>query len=441
MRKPLQTKEYLSVPRTRIIRSLRLGGLVAKIGTDILLSASKRLMSGKRSQLSQLLTTENNITRITTELSKMRGAVLKVAQLISLEADEFLPPEAANVLARVRNQSYSMPPKQLKKVLINNWGSNFLKKFTYFEVSPIASASIGQVHKCRTIKGEHIAIKVQYPGIKKSIDSDIKNLRYLLSKTDLTPPSIDIPKLLEVARVQLHKETDYNQERKAVELFSNFLENNPNFVVPNIYRSLCTKQILAMEFMDGMTIDRTEDLSQEDRNKIIHDLISLVLKELFEIGHMQTDPNYANFLFNKQSKAIILLDFGAVTSISLETKNKFKVLLKSIHLNDPAKIWNALFDLKLLDRDLPENLTKQLLDIIEEAITPLKSSAFYDFGDTKIVNQMYELSYEFFKHRKNIKIPDIETLLIQRKIGGIFLLARKLRAKLDVNPIIKKYVE
>ena len=173
MKKLQNQDQYISVPSSRTSRLIRLGGLTASIAADILVSASGSIIRGRRPELQNLMTKEKNILKLVKELSLMRGAALKIGQMLSLESGEILPPEINESLALLRNQAYRMPPRQLKQVLVRSWGEKFLNQFKYFDVNPIAAASIGQVHKCQTINGTTLAIKLQYPGEKESIDSDI----------------------------------------------------------------------------------------------------------------------------------------------------------------------------------------------------------------------------------------------------------------------------
>jgi predicted unusual protein kinase regulating ubiquinone biosynthesis (AarF/ABC1/UbiB family) len=387
------------------------------------------------------MTKEKNILKLVKELSLMRGAALKIGQMLSLESGEILPPKINESLALLRNQAYRMPPKQLKLVLVRSWGEKFLNQFKYFDVNPIAAASIGQVHKCQTINGTTLAIKVQYPGVKESIDSDIKNVGFLLSKSGLIPRGIDLTALLELGRLQLHQETNYKYEAGALQKFSKLLKNDDKFEIPKVYNRLTTNDTLAMEFKDGVTIDKAEHFGQGTRNIIVKNLISLLLKELFELKMMQTDPNYANFLFNEHSQKIILLDFGATTKISSHTRDKFLSLLHATKAGDKIKIKKILIKMNFINKNLPEDLHNRLFDIFEKATRPIQTNSFYDFNNLTLIEQMKHFSNDFLKLPDNMTLPNFETLLIQRKIGGFFLLASRLKARIDLNQVLQKYLQ
>ena len=222
------------------------------IAGNVLVSATTQFAKGQRVSIQDLITSQSNMLRFVKHISQMRGAAMKVGQLLSLEIGELISPQASEILSRLRNQGYSMPPSQLKKVLTKNWGPGFQKMFEDFNPYPVAAASIGQVHKCRTKKGELVAVKVQYPGIRDSIDSDIKNLMFLLRNSGLVPPFVDLESLLEAGRIQLHRETDYLREGQFLADFSRLLTNHQEFEVPQLNQQLSTENVLAMEFKDGI---------------------------------------------------------------------------------------------------------------------------------------------------------------------------------------------
>ena len=144
----------------------------------------------------------------------MRGAAMKVGQMLSMDAGEFLPPEWEPILATLRQGADAMPKSQLLETLNSQWGEGWARQFRYFSFEPIASASIGQVHKAQLHTGEFLAVKVQYPGVAQSIDSDVNNIGRLLKLSGMLPKGFAIDELLEQAKSQLKAEADYHQEAK-----------------------------------------------------------------------------------------------------------------------------------------------------------------------------------------------------------------------------------
>ncbi len=164
---------------------------------------AKQLAQGKRPNTKDLLLTPANIKRIADQLAHLRGAAMKVGQLLSMDTGDLINPELAYILARLRSDAVPMPAKQLSEVLTEQLGSNWKENFITFKFKQIASASIGQVHQAHADDGTPLAVKVQYPGISESIDSDVDNVTALLSIIGLIPKGVDYKGLLDEAKTQL----------------------------------------------------------------------------------------------------------------------------------------------------------------------------------------------------------------------------------------------
>ncbi len=428
------------IPSTRFSRLMNLGSMTAGIAGNVLVSATAQFAKGKRTDIRDLFLSQANLLRFVKSLSQMRGAAMKVGQLLSLEAGDFISPQVSEILSSLRNQGYAIPPSQLKEVLIENWGDGFSKMFEHFDPHPIAAASIGQVHKCRTRQGECLAIKVQYPGVRDSIDSDIKNLMFLFKNTGIMPPFVDLESLLEAGRAQLHRETDYELEGQFLKEFSVLLSNDPEFEVPQLNEKLSTSNILAMEFKNGITLDRVSSLSQIKKNRIVYCLMKLLFAEIFEFKIIQTDPNYANFLFDKERNKIILLDFGATQKIKADVSERFRALLQATWQDHRPDIENALYSLKVLHTSFPAHLKEIFIELFLNVTKPIRQKELYIFREIKIVEKIQEHIQDFISYQKTVRIPDLDVLFIQRKIGGLYFLARNLNAEIDLNEILKDHL-
>ena len=364
---------------------------------------------------------------------------MKLGQLLSLEAGDLLSTDALKILSRLRDQAYAMPTSQLRDVLKKSWGVNFMQLFKEFDPYPIAAASIGQVHKCVLKNNDIVAIKVQYPGVKDSIESDIKNLGFLIKSTGILPPQIDLNALLEIAKNQLHEEANYELEAKNLQKFNNLI-NDKNFEIPVLYKDLCTKNVLTMRYKPGIPIDEIMTYPQDKKNKIFYKLMELLFKEIFDFGYIQTDPNYSNFLYDQKNNKIILLDFGASQKISIEVRNKFKNLLISTWNNNHTKIKKSLLDLGILHDTFPKQIEAIFLDLFYEVTYPIREKKVYNFNQADLITKIKSNFQEFLKFQNKLQIPSSDILFIQRKIGGLFLLGKLLKVEIDLNKILKKYI-
>lgn len=318
--------------------------------------------------------TPANAAKLAEELSRMRGAAMKMGQLLSMEAGEVLPAELADVLSRLRSEAHYMPPEQLKTVLSDNWGPDFLKQFKKFDVRPIAAASIGQVHRAVTKDGRELAIKVQYPGIRASIDSDIRNLGALLKMSGMLPKGLDLSPLLEEARLQLHEEADYELEARSLTEFGAHLAEDADFVVPALAEDLTTRDILAMEYIDSRPIESLTEADAKTRNSVAEKLIALTLRELFDLTAMQTDPNFANFRYQPETGRIVLLDFGAVRRFEEGRVAAFRDLMRAALSGDRTFLHQAAITVGYLRDDTADHHREQILDMMEIAAAPCKAT-------------------------------------------------------------------
>ena len=171
------------------------GRMATGVAGNVVAEGARRLDDGQRPRMSELLLTPKNVTRVTDQLSQLRGAAMKLGQMISLDAGEFLPPELSDIIARLRNNAHRMPPTQLQKVLAEQWGANWRTRFRRFGASPIAAASIGQVHRAMTPDGRDLAVKVQYPGVRDSIDADIVDVGIDRKSTRLNSSHLDLSRM------------------------------------------------------------------------------------------------------------------------------------------------------------------------------------------------------------------------------------------------------
>lgn len=427
------------IPKGRLSRLSVFGKLAGGVAGGVVAEGARRLASGQRPQMSDLLLTPANITRVTDQLSHLRGAAMKLGQMISMDAGDMLPPELATILGRLRDRAHHMPPQQLQQVLAAHWGRNWRQRFARFGATPIAAASIGQVHKALTHDGRTLAIKVQYPGIKQSIDADVDNVATLLRMTGMMPKEIDIAPLLAEAKRQLHEEADYVREGQQMQRYAALLGDDPAFVVPVLDDVFTTGGVLAMSFVEGTAIENLADAPQAERDRVMTALISLVLRELFEFGVMQTDPNFANFRYQRDTGKLVLLDFGATRDVTPATADGYRALLGAGLDGDRDAVRRAALTAGFLGQaaiDRHPTLIDRMIDII---MREMNRPGAFDFGDRAFVGVLRDQGIEIGQDRAAWHLPPIEMLFAQRKISGTALLAARLKARVDVRGMVEGY--
>jgi predicted unusual protein kinase regulating ubiquinone biosynthesis (AarF/ABC1/UbiB family) len=428
-----------AIPSGRLTRLGIFGKLAGGVVGNVAVEGMRRMAAGERPKLGDLMMTPANATRVADQLSNLRGAAMKLGQMISMDAGDFLPPELSDILARLRNRAYHMPPAQLQAVLTRHWGKDWRRRFARFGASPIAAASIGQVHKALTHDGRTLAVKVQYPGVKESIDADIDNVATLLRVSGLLPREIDIVPLLAEAKCQLHEEADYVREARMMQHYRALLEADERFVVPELDTEFSNGDVLAMSFIEGTAIESLVDAPQDERDRAMDALIDLVLHELFAFGFMQTDPNFANYRYQREGGRLVLLDFGAARAVEPATARGYHALLIAGLDADrdavsAAGLSAGFFNPHVIERH-PAAIDRMIDVVIDEVTKPGR----FDFGDRAFVATMREEGMAIAQDRAAWHIPPIDTLFVQRKISGTALLAARLKAQVDVRARVEAF--
>jgi len=194
----------------------------------------------------------------------------------------------------------------MQEVMTKEFGLQWRDLFSTFDDVPIAAASIGQVHAGKMKDGTDVAIKIQYPGIANSIDSDLNNLSLLLTASRLLPKGLYLDKTIAVARTELEWECDYVREAECIRKFGKLLEGDRDYRVPKVIDEASGKNVITMERMWGIPVGkRSSEFTQEVRDWIGTQVLRLCLRELKEFKYMQTDPNWTNFLYNPNTKQVL----------------------------------------------------------------------------------------------------------------------------------------
>ena len=416
-------------------------GLAAGIAGNVVAGGIREIASGKRPRMSDLLLTPANAHRLTGKLAEMRGAAMKLGQLLSMDSGDFIPPELAEILGRLRADAEPMTDRQLSKILIGQWGESWQTRLSAFDSQPIAAASIGQVHRARSVGGRDLAIKIQYPDIAGSIDSDVENANLLLRASGLLPRHIDIKPLLAEAKLQLHDEANYIREAAYLEKYANALKGDDRFIVPEVLPELSTPNILAMTFVRGVSIEHITTKPQEERDRVASALMNLVLRELFEFGVMQSDPNLANYLFDPGTGKIILLDFGAARDVSAEIEMFYRQMLSAGLTGNKQTLRSALEDFGLIDDEMSAAHIASVTSLFDMIIEPMLHNGAFDFGNNTLMRSIRDQGLDLLYDRANWRLPPAELFFIQRKLGGMYHLAARLRARVDIGALLRVHLE
>jgi aarF domain-containing kinase len=373
----------------------------------------------------------------------MRGAALKLGQMMSFQDSKMLPAPIQEVLQRVQDRADYMPSWQRDKVLASNLGPEWRELFDRFDEKPIAAASIGQVHRA-TLRsnGAEVAVKIQFPGVADSINSDLDNLGVLLAATRLLPKGLYLNKTIDNARTELAWECDYEREAVCGERYRGLLADETDvFLVPKIYLEASGKQVLTMEFMEGIGVTRVKSFNQAQRDWIGTQILRLCLREITEFKFMQTDPNWTNFLYNAETNKLELLDFGASREYPDHFITLYVRLLEAASRLDKAAVKTLSEELGYLtgheSKAMLDAHTTSVLTLAE----PFLDSApeVYDFRDQTITERVKEQIPVMIRER--LAPPPEETYSLHRKLSGAFLLCARLGSRVRCRDLFKQAIQ
>ena len=392
------------------------------------------------------------------EIGKLKGGVVKVGQIMAVLGENFLPPEVTESLHSLEDDTLEMEWPCIEDVLITQLG---MEKLELLKINPIpiAAASIGQVHLAKIkATNETICLKIQYPGVADTIDSDLNTFTQILRLSRLVSFTKEFKEWLEEIRAMLKKEVDYDLEFETTNRFGNALKNDNRYVVPSVYEQFSTQRVLAISYEPGTRIDSNDvlSLSQERRNQIGKAFIELCWREVFDWGEMQTDPNFGNYFVrlgsNIETDKLILLDFGAVRMFPHETLIAGREIVEGAFLRDKTLIKRALIRLKSITEQTPDSVVDTLSNLAFLAIEPFANIEKHPPNPAFLTKQG-EYRWATSDHAartvllatkssitKHFFVPPKDFMFVARKLSGAYTVLSVIRAEIKGDDLLAPFL-
>lgn len=367
------------VSSSRLERMMKLGGMGAGVAASSLAGRVKQLLGSNES------VDEGNrksAARMVSVLGQLKGASMKVGQILSADP-EMLPPEFADGLEDLQRSAPPMTWETVRDQIEGALDRPIDVVFRSFEPEPIGAASIGQVHRATLDTGEDVAVKIQYPGVADSLESDLETLRSMLV---WGRPFVDRERLdhyFREIREVLLVEADYVNEGRQLERFRQHFKDKPEFRIPRPYLDLTRPTVLVMEYVEGEKLDHAlETLEADERDVLLNRFIGMYVWMFHELFELHADPHPGNFLLDSEGR-IVLLDFGAVKAFDPDFSDSILELLDTCWEDDPQRAITIYercgfggnsFDFEAFDADL-------IREYHEIVLAPFLTTGDFDFGE------------------------------------------------------------
>ena len=424
------------IPQSRLERLARLGMAAGELAFGAAAEGMRRLARGEAAQFGTALLSAPNAKRLAARLARLRGAAMKIGQLVSLQGEDVLPPEFAQALSVLRSQAVPMPPEQVRRVLGREYGKGWERRFAHFDWEPIAAASIGQVHRATAANGRDLALKIQYPGVARSIASDVDNVAVLLRLFNLLPLGIDVAGMAAEAKRQLAQEADYEAEGRFLERYAKLVAGEAGLLVPRVHWDLTTPRVMAMDFVEGEPLEALASVSQAKRDAVGTLLERLLFRELFEFRVMQTDPNFANYLYQPDSGRVVLLDFGATMRFPAAFVANYVRITRAVIEGDRNAVTQEAIRIGYAGPDDSPERLEAVTDIVFLVCEPLRHRGRYDFPGSDLPARVRDLGYDLAFKQGLVRAPPPETIFLHRKLVGNFLLLARIGARVDARSLV-----
>lgn len=332
-----------------------------------------------------------------------------------------------------------MPKAQLHEQLSKELGDNWRENFREFDDVPIAAASIGQVHRATLLSGERVAIKIQYPGVADSIESDLLNLKRLVTYTNILPRGLYIDEIIRVGQEELTAECNYEAEAENQERFRKLIHESgmsDAYIVPRVYREFSTARVLTTELISGVAVDKGVNLSQDVRNSISRRILELTIRELFDWRFMQTDPNWSNFMYNASTDKIGLIDFGAARDFDKSFVDQYFNIVWAAANCDEVTMKEYSIKMHFLTGDESPAMMRAHMAAGNVVGEPFRSHEPFDFHKSELTKRLAQHTETFMQGR--LTPPPQEAYSLHRKLAGAFLMCIKLRAVVPCRDVLEQ---
>jgi predicted unusual protein kinase regulating ubiquinone biosynthesis (AarF/ABC1/UbiB family) len=425
----------------RVSRFLKLGGLTTKVGASYLGQKIKgSFVSDETKERSIVRANVRNAERIARTLGELKGTVMKVGQMLSLQAD-VLPREMTEILSRLQREAPPVPFEVIKKQVERELDKPIEEAFARFDEPSYASASIGQVHRAQLHDGREVVVKVQYPDVDRIVDSDLKNVRMLFKMVGPVKSLRNMGAVFEEVRSRMTEEVDYCNERLNMELFAELFEDDPRVIIPRPVPEYTTRRVLTMEILQGLAAKDLcqPEVPQQTRDRIGETLVDLILRQLFEFRALHADPNFANYAFSDDGR-VILYDFGCVKRFPAPFIAAYRQMVVDALADRIDRMADDLTGISFYDPEGKHVDDEVLREYHELLIEPWRGNGAYCFGTATLHTRLFKLGFKHWTKFSGYLVPS-DIIFLNRVVGGMYGNLRTLNASANWGALLRNRLD
>ncbi len=437
----MSDEKKTAAPVSKTQRFLKLAGMTASVAGDYAKSRIKSVFQDKeQAEAERTAAHASSGQRIAETLGELKGVAMKIGQMASVAGD-VLPRELSSALVSLQKEAPPMSYEVIASQIEAELGAPPELLFARFDRTPFASASIGQVHRACTDDGREVVVKVQYPGVDTSVDSDLMHLKVALKASGLIKmdrKSFNV--VFDEIRARLVEELDYCNEADNVRLFHDFHKQHDWVVTPEVIGERSAKRVLTLSWEPGDNINELDNLgySQRAMDTIGANLVRLFLTQAFELRAIHADPNPANFAFHPDGR-VVLYDYGCVKRLDAQILKDYAATAWAAFTEDYQALDDGLRALGARPDGspaLPPEFYKPWRDTL---LAPFITEGPFDYGASTVHDDVKRLIPGALKHINDFQ-PVAEVVFMDRVIVGHYGTMRTLGANIPIRELVLPYV-
>jgi predicted unusual protein kinase regulating ubiquinone biosynthesis (AarF/ABC1/UbiB family) len=434
------------IPKGRVRRSAKLGSLLGVQGARY---AGTRAAGTVRSEEGARERLDNRhletAMKLVGALGEMKGAAMKLGQMASFIDTEFLPPEYRELyqeqLAKLRTAAPAMPWKKVSKVLEEEYeGRPLSELFAGIEEEAFAAASIGQVHRAELLDGQHVAVKIQYPGVAEAVEADLRNAGTIVRLAKAIAPGLDPKAIAKELRERVLEELDYEYEAQNQRTFARAYRDHPFVYVPDVYTRLSRRRVLVTELVEGIGFEEVKQLGDEERSRFGEIVFRFAFGSIYHLQHFNADTHPGNYILMPDDR-VAFLDFGMTKKLDGEQIELEQRAIDAVVRKDPEALREALHELGFVKN--PSKLdAERLMEHVMVVGGWYMEDREYEVSARRVMKVIESTSdprSEYYDLMRRESVP-AEELMGRRMETGVLAVLAQLRAKRNWYRIMREWV-